>query len=361
VKFDPKKPYNELPNLPPRTAVETLRTLKACVAARTALAELNIAGTRIPNQEMLINSIPTLEAQASSEIENIVTTADRLFRFASDGDIHADPATKEALNYRNALQTGARMLNERPLSTSMAANICSIVKGVDMDVRNTPGTALVNDKTGEVIYTPPEGEKLLRDKLANWETYLHNVEDVDPLIRMAVTHYQFEAIHPFTDGNGRTGRVLNLLFLVEQKLLTIPVLYLSRYIIENKANYYQLLLNVTTSDAWEAWILYILDAVRETAIWTTNKIVAIRDLLDRTADIMKREAPRIYTRELAEIIFVQPYCRIGNLVDAGIAQRQSASLYLKALCEIGVLEERKSGREKLFINPALLAILTDRG
>jgi len=320
-----------------------------------------MAGSLIPSQAMLINTIPTLEAQASSEIENIVTTADRLFRFASDGDGQPDLATKEALKYRAALRIGADLLKEgRPLNTVMAATICSIIRGVEMNVRNTPGTALVNDKTEKVIYTPPEGEQLLRDKLANWEQYLHNAEEIDPLIRMAIAHYQFEAIHPFADGNGRTGRVLNLLFLVEQDLLNLPVLYLSRYIIQNKAAYYQLLLDVTQSSDWEHWLLYILEGVKDTARWTTAKISAIRDLLDRTAESIKRDAPRIYSRDLVEAIFVQPYCRIGDLVDAGIGQRQSVSQYLKTLCEIKILEERKSGREKLFINPALLEVLTDR-
>ena len=361
MNFDPKKPYNDLPPLPPTGDIETKRVLKALVEARTALAELRGAGNLIPNQAMLINSIPTLEAQASSEIENIVTTADRLFRYASDGNANADPATKEALNYRKALYVGSDLLQRRPVSTAMAANICSIVEGVDMDVRKVPGTALVNQKTGDTIYTPPEDEPRLRDMLKNWEDYLHDTKATDPLIRMAVAHYQFEAIHPFTDGNGRTGRVLNLLFLMEQKLLEMPVLYLSRYIIEHRADYYHLLLGVTTEQKWEDWICYMLEAVTNTARWTTSKIATVRGLLDETAEKIKREAPRIYSRELAEMIFVQPYSRIGNLVDAGIAQRQSASQYLKVLCDIGVLEERKSGREKLFINPALLKMLTDRG
>lgn len=175
---------------------------------------------------------------------------------------------------------------------------------------------------------------------------------------MAVAHYQFEAIHPFTDGNGRTGRVLNLLFLVEKDLLKLPILYLSGYIIRRKADYYRLLLNVTTEAAWEEWVLFMLSAVLETARWTTAKIAAIRDLLDQTAETVRREAPKVYSRELAELIFVQPYCRINNLVEAKIAQRQSASVYLKKLAAIGVLEERKIGREKLFINPAFLKLLT---
>ena len=232
---------------------------------------------------------------------------------------------------------------------------------MDIDIRNTPGTTLMNDATGERIYTPPEGEALIRYKLANWERFLHEATELDPLIRMAVGHYQFEAIHPFADGNGRTGRVLNLLYLVDQGLLDTPVLYLSRAIIANKADYYRLLLAVTRDEnkekAWEDWLLYMLRAVAETARWTTDRIRAIRSLLQDMADKMRQEAPQTYSRELAELIFEQPYCRIGNLVDAGLAHRQTASTHLKKLCEIGILREEKAGREKLFINPHLLAVL----
>lgn len=357
MTFNPERPYNDLPLLPPGTEIETRAVLKACIEARSALGELKLAGELIPNQGVLINTIPLLEAQASSEIENIVTTADRLFQFAGE-DSHADPATKEALRYRTALYQGFQMLAQRPLTTATAIQICRTIKGVEMDVRRTPGTTLMNDATGAVIYTPPEGETLLRDKLANWERFIHEAEEIDPLVRMAIMHYQFEAIHPFTDGNGRTGRVLNLLYLVQKGLLTIPVLYLSRYIIANKADYYRLLLAVTTSGEWEEWILFMLKAVSETARWTTDKIKAIRDLLERTAERIRLEAALIYSRELAELIFVQPYCRIGNVVDAGLAKRQTASVYLKRLCEVGVLKEVKAGREKLFINPEFLRLLS---
>ena len=360
MPFQPNRPYNDLPDLPPDQETETRTILKACIEARAALAEVRVAGGLIPNQAVLINSIPILEAQASSAIENIVTTTDRLFQFAGRPDNQADPATKEALRYRTALHQGFQMLRERPLSTSMAVHICRTITGVEMDIRATPGTALVNDANGEIIYTPPEGADLLRRKLSNWERYAHQAEDIDPLIRMAVMHYQFEAIHPFTDGNGRTGRVLNLLFLVEQGLLDIPVLYLSRYIIRNRQDYYRLLLGVTVDGRWEDWILYMLAAVQNTAIWTTSKIREIRDLLDLTAERMRERIPKIYSRELAEIIFVQPYCRIGNLVDAGIAKRQSASVYLKSLVAVGILREQKVGREKIFTNPALLHLLSDR-
>lgn len=360
MTFRPNIPYNDLPLLPPTTDIETRAVLKACIAARAAVAELKISGQLIPNQAVLINSIPLLEAQASSEIENIVTTTDKLFRFANESGAQADPATKEALRYRTALSEGFETLRRRPVTTSTAIAVCSTIKGVELDIRATPGTALMNEATGAVIYTPPEGQNLLRDKLANWERFIHEAEDIDPLIRLAVMHYQFEAIHPFVDGNGRTGRILNLLYLVDKGLLDIPVLYLSRYIIANKRAYYDGLLAVTTDGAWETWILYILEAVRETAVWSTGRIRAIRNLLDQTAERIRSDLPKIYTRELAEVIFVNPYCRINDLVTAGIAKRQAASTYLQALAEHGLLKQMKVGRETLYINPELLALLRDR-
>jgi Fic family protein len=359
MPFDPVRPYNDLPLLPPAAELETRAVLKACIEAHAALAELKVSGDLIPNQTVLINAIPLLEAQASSEIENIVTTADRLFRFASAPDGQTDPATREALRYRTALYEGFELLAARPLTTMTAVRLCRIIKGAEIDIRATPGTALVNDATGRVVYTPPEGSTRLKDLLANWERYFHDATETDPLIRMAVAHYQFEAIHPFTDGNGRTGRILNLLFLVEKELLKIPVLYLSRHIIRHKADYYRLLLAVTTDGAWEEWIRFMLGAVAETARWTTRKIRAVRELIDDTAGTIRREAPKIYSRELTELVFTQPYCRIGNVVEAGIARRQSAAVYLRKLAEIGVLEERKVGREKLFVNPAFLRLLTE--
>ncbi|MDH7784835.1 Fic family protein [Ochrobactrum sp. 19YEA23] len=360
MRFRPDNPYNDLPSLPPREDIETKAVLKACIAARAALAELRVSGQLIPNQSVLINSIPLLEAQASSEIENIVTTTDRLFRFANESGDQADPATKEALRYRTALSEGFQSLRDRPVSTSTAIAVCRRIKGVDLDIRSTPGTALMNEATGTVIYSPPEGQELLRSKLANWERYIHEADEIDPLVRLAVMHYQFEAIHPFIDGNGRTGRILNLLYLVDKGLLDIPVLYLSRYIIDNKSDYYNRLLAVTTEEAWEPWILYMLEAVRDTAEWSTARIHAIRDLLDQSAQRIRRDLPKLYSRELAEVIFVNPYCRIRDLVQAGIAKRQSASIYLKALTDHGLLQEIKAGRENLYVNPALLALLRDQ-
>ena len=246
-------------------------------------------------------------------------------------------------------------------STAVAVEVCRTIKGVELDVRNTPGTALVNDANQQVIYTPPEGEDVLRSKLANWERYIHEAVEIDPLIRLAVMHYQFEAIHPFVDGNGRTGRVLNLLYLVDQGLLDIPVLYLSRHIIRNKTLYYRHLLEVTTRQDWVAWILFILEAVRTTAEWTTAKIGAIRGLLDETGAAIRQRMPKIYSRKVAELIFVHPYCRIGDVVKADIAKRQTAAVYPKALAAEGILQQIKAGRENLHINPPLLALLEERG
>lgn len=353
----PGKPYNHLPTLPPSHDLESKAILKRCIAARAALAELKQAAELIPNQAMLINTIPLLEAKDSSEIENIVTTTDKLFQH-SQAESQADSATKEALRYRTALSQGFHALTEKPLCTSTAVDICRTLKGVNMDIRRTPGTQLINDRTGEIIYTPPEGETTLRDLLANWERFLHNETELDPLIRMAVGHYQFEAIHPFIDGNGRTGRVINILYLIQENLLTLPILYLSRHIIAHKADYYRLLLDVTRHQAWEAWVIFMLDAVAETASWTTAKINTIRKLSDHTSQYVRERLPKIYSRELVDVIFEQPYCRIANLVEKDLAQRQAASRYLKDLAAIGVLHEMTAGKEKLFIHPKLLQLLT---
>lgn len=357
MPFDATRPNNELPPLPPMVELETRTVLKACIAARSALAALKESGDLIPNQAMLINTIPILEAKASSEIENIVTTTDSLFRYALINEANADGATKEALRYGSALWQGMQSLHGRPLCANTAIDICTTIKGTRMEVRRVPGTKLANPTTEEVIYTPPEGEPLLRNMLANWESFLHGDEDIDPLVRMAVAHYQFEAIHPFTDGNGRTGRILNLIYLVEQGLLTVPVLYLSRYVLEHKSDYYRLLRLVTVSGKWEPWLVFMITAIAETSDWTRSKIMAVRDLLSHTSAYVRHELPSVYSRELMDVVFSQPYCRIQNLVQADIVRRQTASGYLKKMVDIGVLGEEKSGRDKLFVQPKLLRLL----
>lgn len=352
------QPYNDLPRLPPAIDVlETTAVLKACIPARAALAELKQAGELLPNQELLINLLPLLEAKDSSEIENILTTSDKLFRYAQE-EAGADHATKEALRYRTALYTGYQQLAKHPLCTNTAVDICSNIKSVQMEIRKVPGTVLKNQLTGDTIYTPPVGEESLRDLLANWEQFLNTQDDIDPLIKMAVSHYQFEAIHPFTDGNGRTGRIINILYLIDQQLLSLPILYLSRFILRNKQDYYQGLINVTREGQWQPWLVYMLKAVESTALWTTAKIAAVRQLIEGTSGYVQSRLPKIYSHELVQIIFEQPYCRIGNLVDRGIAKRQTASVYLKQLCDIGVLQEITSGRDKLFVHPKLLQLMT---
>lgn len=358
---EPQKPYNALPMLPPDAELETRTLLKKCIAANRALAELKGVGRLIPNQAMLINTIPIREAQASSEIENIVTTSDQLFRAAVINDTRIDPETKEVLRYRTALKLGYDELTHRPLSTNLMCDICSALHDRPVDVRKTPGTRLANPATGEVVYTPPEGEKIIREKLSNLEQFIHEDNDLDPLIRMAVMHYQFEAIHPFSDGNGRTGRILNILFLISKGLLDIPVLYLSRYVIQHKSDYYSLLQGVTQKGEWESWIGFMLSAVEETANWTTQRITAIRTLLEDTLERCRRELPgNVFSKELIELIFSQPYCKISFVVDAGLAKRQTASEYLNELEKAGVLRSQKAGREKIFLNPKLLELLLEQ-
>lgn len=355
---DVSKPYNNLPILPPKEDVETKKILKVCIEARASLAELRKAAEMLPNQSVLINTLPLLEAQASSEIENIVTTTDKLFQYANSvSEASIDPATKEALRYRTALKEGFELLKYRPLNTVLAEKLCSILHGIDTAVRKGPGTLLFNQVTQEVIYTPPQGEALLREKLQNWEAFLHDESDIDPLIKMAIGHYQFEAIHPFTDGNGRTGRILNILYLIERELLTIPILYLSRYIIKHKNAYYEHLLNVTVKNDWESWIIYMLEAVTYTSQWTSNKIKNIVNLMDETILTVKNKQPKIYSRELVELLFVQPYCRISNVVEAGIVKRQTAAEYLQKLAQESILKEIEVGREKIYINKKLMDIL----
>ena len=358
MSFNPQQPYDDLPSLPPRADVETKAVLKQCVAASRALAELKGAGGLIPDQAILINAIPLQEAKLSSEIENIVTTQDDLFRAAVEESVDADPSTKEVLRYRTALRNGYEALASQPFSIELVRETCRILRGQTVDFRSPSDHVRISDtRTRSVIYTPPSGGPELVEKLRNLESYLLAADGPDPLIRMAVAHYQFEAIHPFTDGNGRTGRILNILYLVHTGLLQIPVLYISRFIIQNKPDYYRLLREVTECDDWEPWLLYMLRGVEETALWTTGRIQSIRELFDLTMDRCRTEAPKIYSKELIELIFRQPYCKISFIVDAGIAKRKTASEYLQELERIGVMVGEKHGRETIYKHPALLEVI----
>lgn len=350
------EPYNALPPLPPSLDLEPKRVLKATVQARAALATLSQVGQVLPNPSILIHAATILEAQASSEIENIVTTADELFKHVHTGG--GDAATKEALRYRTALFRGQESLRERPITAQTAIDICSALHGREVRVRALPGTRIANPTTGEVIYAPPEGRDLIVEKLSAWERFIHGHEDLDPLVRMALAHYQFEAIHPFHDGNGRTGRVLNILLLIESGLLVEPILYLSRSIIARKNDYYRLLRAVTAEEAWIDWILYILEAVRESAVSTTAKITAIRDcqqdigIRARAATVGGRDA------RFLDVLFEQPYSRIAAVAQRCEVSRQTASSWLHSLVAAGLLSDIKVGREVLFVNHELLEVLT---
>ncbi len=353
MAFDRNQPYNDLPLLPPAAELETRAVLKQAISANLALANLRGLAGRIPNQGMLINSITLQEARLSSEIENIVTTSDELYRADADADGKTDPHTKEVLRYRQALRYGFAELKERPLTTNLFVEIARIIKQADLDIRAIPGVALQNDLS-ETIYTPPVGAAVIRDKLSNLEKFIHADDDLDPLVKMAVMHYQFEAIHPFPDGNGRTGRILNLLYLVQQGLMDIPVLFLSRYIIENKNDYYLGLRKVTEQQDWENWVLFMLRAVESTAQQTFNQVQRILVIMEGVRERVQREAIGIYSKDLIEVIFSHPYTKIQFLVDANIAKRQTASTYLQTLAGLGILREHKPGREKYYINDALL-------
>ena len=358
MPFDRSQPYNDLPLLPPAVELESKAVLKQAIAANRALANLRGLAAQIPNQGVLINSIVLQEARLSSEIENIVTTNDELYRADADADTdgRADPHTKEVLRYRQALNFGFAQLKQRPLCTNLFIDIVRTIKQVDFGVRKVPGVALKNS-LDEVVYTPPVGEAVIREKLANLERFIHAQDDLDPLVKMAVMHYQFEAIHPFEDGNGRTGRIVNLLYLVEQGLLDIPVLFLSRYIIANKPGYYEGLRGVTEMQDWESWILYMLRAVESTAQQTFDQVTRIRVLMDKVREQVQQQAPGIYSKDLVEAIFQHPYTKIQFLVDANIAKRQTASSYLQTLAGLGVLRASKQGREMYYINDALFSEL----
>lgn len=356
MSWSPEVPFNDLPALPPgEVDLEPKVVLKAVIEARTALAALVQAGQLLPNPNILIHAVPLLEAQASSEIENIVTTADELFKHLdSDGGDHA---TKEALRYRSALFAGIESIRHRPLSTATAVHVCSVLQGREMDIRSMPGTRIANPVTRQIIYAPPEGAGLIREKLADWERFLHRDDGLDPLVRMAVAHYQFEAIHPFHDGNGRTGRVLNILMLIQAGLLNDPILYLSRAIIARKSDYYRLLRAVTAEGAWTEWIVFMLEAVRESATSTIRKIDSIRGCQNDIAERARMATPGGRDARFLEVLFEQPYCRIGVVVERCEVSRQTASSWLHSLVDAGLLSDVKVGREVLFVNHQLLDVL----
>ena len=357
--MNPSVPANDLPLLPPNTDLETKTVLRKAISANRELARLKGYCSLLPNEAILLDTIILKEARASSEIENIITTQDELYRALAVDDRQITPETKEVLNYRSAVWRGYRLLRETGLLTTRAIIVIQEeLEGNTAGVRRLPGTVLRNDRTGEAVYTPPDEEATLLNLLRNLERYINEEDGVDPLIRMAVIHYQFESIHPFYDGNGRTGRILNVLYLIRCGLLDTPILYLSRYITRHKPQYYQLLQKVRTESAWVPWIEFMITAVEETARLTMELTQAIVALMEQVTERARKSLPRTtYSKELIELLFAQPYVRIESLVSRGIAERRTASKYLKQLEQIGTLHSYQAWKETIYINHALMDLL----
>lgn len=354
----PNHPYQDLPALPPPEKVETPRTFKAVVRASRKLAALDISCQRLPDPSTLINTIPLLEAQASTEIENIVTTNDELFRAAHDASpTEVTPATKEALRYRSSLHAGHTSLSDRPLTTETALIVCSELLDQPARIRDQPGTYIGSPATQTRIYTPPVGKAVITQKLSDWERFIHDHDDLDPLIVMALQHYQFEAIHPFFDGNGRTGRILNLLCLNQHGLLKYPVLYLSGYFVRTKEQYYQGLRDVTEHNQWENWIEYVANAVQYTAEGTLALVDQILAAQTRVAQRIADAGLPQQANVLAALLTERPYLRIHDVVNAQLAERQTASRWLRTLTEQRILTREQIGRSAIFIHTDLLNTL----
>ncbi|WP_127845642.1 Fic family protein [Psychroflexus aestuariivivens] len=355
--FDKSKPFNNLPLLPPKADLETKEILTKTIKASRALAQLNGAIRNLPNPSLFLDTIHLQEAKASSEIENIITTNDDLYRAVVADKKFDNPATKEVISYKEAIWLGFKSLKKKPfITTNLCIEIVQCIKQNTAGIRITPGTTLSNTN-GEIIYTPPSGEDVIREKMANLETFINNNDTIDPLIKMAISHYQFEAIHPFLDGNGRTGRILLLLQLKLEELLDIPALFLSEYIIKHKDQYYKGLRAVTEKNDWSVFIIYMLDMVEETAIKGLDRLESIIQLMEVIGQEIKEKLPKIYSKDLVEVIFKLPYTKRQNLIDVGLGTPKTVGNYLMALEEKGFLKSVRVGKEKLYLNQKLMNIL----
>lgn len=355
--FNKSIPYNDLPLLPPKAELETKEILTKTIRASRALAQLNGAIRNLPNPSLFLDIIHIQEAKASSEIENIITTNDDLYQAVVADKKFDNPATKEVISYKEAIWLGFSRLEQRPLiTTNLCIELVQCIKKNTAAIRTTPGTTLSN-RQGEVIYTPPSGEQVIREKMANLEMFINENDSIDPLIKMAISHYQFEAIHPFSDGNGRTGRILLLLQLKLEKLLDVPALFLSEYIIKHKDMYYEGLRSVTENNDWSKFILYILDMVETTSIKGLERLESIVHLMDTTGQEIKDKLPKVYSKDLVEVIFKLPYTKRQNLINAGLGTPKTVGNYLIALEEEGFLKSIRVGKEKLYLNLPLMNIL----
>ena len=355
--FNKLRPYNDLPLLPPKVELETKEILTKTIRASRALAQLNGAIRNLPNPSLFLDTLHLQEAKASSEIENIITTNDDLYQAVVADKKFDNPATKEVISYKEAIWLGFSRLEQQPfITTNLCIELVQCIKQNTSGIRTTPGTTLSNT-LGEVIYTPPSGEQVIREKLANLETFINEHDSIDPLIKMAVSHYQFEAIHPFSDGNGRTGRILLLLQLKLEKLLDVPALFLSEYIIEHKEMYYEGLRTVTENNDWSKFILYMLDMVETTAIMGLERLESIIQLMETTGQEIKERLPKVYSKDLVEVIFKLPYTKRQYLIDIDLGTPKTVGNYLRALEEEGFLKSLRVGKEKLYLNQALMNIL----
>lgn len=366
--FDRNQPFNNLPLLPPSVQLENdPQVLKKLVTASRALATVNSNVLRLPNPLMLVNTIALQEAKTSTAIENIFTTEDELYKAISDTtkEEGANVATKEVLKYREALWNGYSQLQlANEINLELLISIFQKIKSTNAGIRPPQAQVVIKRgesefRPGEVIYTPPRGEKLLLTLLNNLKEYLNDdVNDTtDPLIKMCVAHYQFEAIHPFQDGNGRTGRIMNLLYLINKGLLAKPVLYLSKYIIQHKEDYYYRLGAVTSRGDWTPWVLYMLDAVEKTSVLTNS---LINDIVQQMSATLEHGRAKIkwYNKEVNEAIFSQPYCRFKTISQImQTTSRTTATKYMSELEKAKILTPKKDGKEVFYVNDDLVRIL----
>ena len=361
-----ESPYDDLAMLPPQEELETRAVLKATIEARAAIAMLDAAARQLSNPSVVINAIPLLEAQASSQIENIVTTTDELFAANAVSNAQwedASPAVRETLRYRSALRVGFERLVDQPLSGQIAKDICSCIRGYDVPFRSSE-VFIGNPVTRERLYTPPTRGESISELLKNWGDFVnagHGPEDrqdgLDPIVRMAVAHYQFEAIHPFTDGNGRTGRILNVLMLCDAGLLELPLLYLSREIIATKDEYYRNLLAVTADGAWEQWLLYFIEQVRRSGQRTLELVRSLTSLHSDLTELT-RTVTGTANADLASVLMEQPYARTRDVIAQCSVSRPTATNWLKQLVAADVLSSVKIGRDVLYINKRMLEIMS---
>jgi Fic family protein len=356
---DANKPYNDLPPLPPeQEKIESIKVLRQLVKSSVSLAELKGLTRTLPNPDILLNAVVLREARASSEIENVITTQDKLYQALSTKNMQADSATKEVLRYREAMLQGYRFIQKKGfLNTNAIIGIQTTLEENAAGIRKLPGTALRHSVTGDIIYTPPDRLDTIVRLMTNLDDYINDQDGPSALIKMAVQHYQFESIHPFYDGNGRTGRILNVLYLILHQLIESPVLYLSSYIIAHKRDYYRLLQEVRTKGNWEEWILFMLIATEHTAKKTITQISQINELFSKIQNTVRKKSPKVYSKELVELLFEHPYSKIEYVTERLGVSRITASKYLRELERINVLKSKQAWKETLYVNTSLFELL----